>query len=355
MIRTLWGKLSLILVLHFVVSSAVVIFCVWMLIDEEEVRRLVMQLMAIVFVCALAVAVIAFRLSTRRLQRLVDAVDDFRQSNFDGTLRITGGDAKGDEVGRLTHAFQEMSRRIVDQLRLLKDTDTRRRELLANVSHDLRTPLATMRGYLETLMLKEGSLTHEEQRNYLEVAARQAERLGKLIADLFELTKLEAREVTLNAEPFSLTELTQDIVQKFDLAATKRGIRVEADVADAVANVYADISLIERVLDNLIDNALRHTMGGGLVRVTLKPMGDRTLLKVSDTGSGIAPQDLANVFDRFYQGDRNMGNVGGAGLGLAIAKRVIALHGSDIKVESELGVGTSFSFELPLANDRQSV
>ena len=156
-----------------------------------------------------------------------------------------------------------MSERIVGQLQRLQRAETSRRELLANVSHDLRTPLASMQGYLETLLLRQGTLSPEEQRNYLEIASRHSERLGKLIHELFQLTKLEAHEIEPQFEPFSVTELVQDVVQKFQLAAGKRGLSLDSALTGEQVEVFADIALIETVLENLIENALRHTPKGG--------------------------------------------------------------------------------------------
>ncbi len=353
MFRTLYGKLALALLIVFCVLAAVMIVSLGIMIDRNHLFMVLAVLIVAGFACALVTGVLVFRMFTRHLRVLVANIDGFRNNSFALPADLGKFDPQGDEIDRLGHAFQQMAQRINEQLHSLQRIDAQRRELLANVSHDLRTPLASMRGYLETLLLKEGTLTPQEHRNYLQVAARQAERLGKLIADLFELTKLDAREVTLNAEPFPITELVQDVVQKFSLSSVQRGVRVESEFSESMLQVHADISLIERVLENLIENALRHTGQGGVVRVAVEPADGRIKLRVSDTGSGIAPADLPNIFERFYQVDRNMGSSpGGAGLGLAIAKRVVALHGSDIKVESELGRGTSFYFDLPVAAAR---
>jgi len=248
---------------------------------------------------------------------------------------------------------QEMSERIVRQLQRLQHAERSRRELLANVSHDLRTPLASMQGYLETLLLKQGTLPPEEQRSYLEIASRHCERLGKLIHELFALTKLEAHEVEPQFEPFSVTELVQDVVQKLQLAAGKRGLRLDSGLTGRQVEIHADIALIETVLENLIENALRHTPRGGRVRVEVEPQASRVALHVTDTGRGIASEDLPNVFERYYHADRGeKGDAGGTGLGLAIVRQIVELHGGEIRVESRLGHGTTFSFDLPVAMDR---
>jgi signal transduction histidine kinase len=250
----------------------------------------------------------------------------------------------------LATAFSELSQRIAGQFQQLETNDAQRRELLANVSHDLRTPLASMQGYLEMLLLRHGTLTRDEERNYLEIATRHCERLGRLVRDLFDLTKLEANDVRLDSEAFPLAELVQDVAQKFQPGAERRGVRIEARIIDPLPAVRGDIGKIERVLENLIENAMHHTPGGGIVRIVASAPQRRVQVEVSDTGHGIAPEDLDSVFDRYYRVSRGEeGDAAYAGLGLAISKRLVALHGGDMRVESTLGVGTRFVFDLPVA------
>ncbi|MEO8674815.1 MAG: ATP-binding protein [Casimicrobiaceae bacterium] len=289
--------------------------------------------------------------STRRLRALAVAVDRFRDSGFTQPIRLASANSNGDDIDRLGANVQEMSERIAEQLRLLGQTDERRRELLANVSHDLRTPLASMQGYLETLLLRHGTLRAEEERSYLEVAAKHSERLGKLINDLFHLTKLEANELTPKREPFPVAELVQDVVQKFQLAADKREIRLASVLADQHAQVHADIGMIESVLENLIENAIRHTPAGGAIRVEVLPVDQkRVAVRVADTGRGIPGDEVASIFDRYYRVNRgDAADAGSTGLGLAITRHIIELHGGEIRVESDPGRGTTFTFHLPLS------
>jgi signal transduction histidine kinase len=222
---------------------------------------------------------------------------------------------------------------------------------VANVSHDLRTPIASLHGYLETLLLKEGQLSREEQRTYLQIALNHSEKLAALVADLFELARLDSGEIRIHDEPFMLAELVQDVLLKFQLASQRSGVTLDADFPKDLPFVSADIKLIERVLDNLVENALRHTASGGTVKVLLRPQGEAVTVQVADTGRGIPEVDLNRIFDRFYQaheGDRSSND--GAGLGLAIAKRILELHGITIAVDSEVGVGTTFRFALPFSH-----
>ncbi len=299
---------------------------------------------------ALLAGLVVFALLTRRLRWLTSEVQRFRDSGFrepEGLQRKPP--ERGDEIDRLTTTFGEMAQQMAAQVEHLKQTDRLRRELVANVSHDLRTPLASLQGYLETLLLKQDTMSPEEQRKYVEIAARHSQRLGKLVSELFELAKLDSTDAIPPREPFSLAELVQDVLQKFELRARESGVHLDARLDANVPFVYANIGLIERVLENLLDNALRHTPEGGSVDLALEPSGDAVRVRLSDTGCGIEEHDLPHIFERFYRPQTQApGNGGGAGLGLAIARRILELHGSRIVAASKPRAGTTFSFELPL-------
>lgn len=301
-----------------------------------------------------------FRRLTRRLRRLDRRMRGLATlGTSPGEAASTGASAtdvrgpdpapiSGDEIDRLEATFERMAERISRQMEELRRHDRLRRELIANVSHDLRTPLAGLQGYLETLLLKGETLPPEEARGYLKTALAQSEHLGGLVAQLFELASLEAGAVELQRETFSLSELAQDIVQKFRLPADRAGVHLEAELPADLALVEGDVRLIERVLDNLIDNGLRYTPQGGRVTVGLRADDGGVEVRVEDTGPGIPEDELTRIFDRFYRGaeERRKHNAG-IGLGLAIAHRAVELHGSDLRVDSAEGRGTRFLFRLP--------
>lgn len=291
-----------------------------------------------------------FALLTRRLRRLSTAMEAFKEQNFNDPVQFAVEEGhERDEIDRLGITFWEMAERIRTQMARLRETDALRRELVANVSHDLRTPLASLQGYLETLLLKDESLSAQQRQEYLKVAARHTRRLSKLILELFELAKLDSRETEPQVEPFSLAELVHDVAQKFQLRAQEQEIQIETDLNAGAPFAEADIGMIERVLDNLIENALRHTPRGGTVRLSLIPNRDCITLEVADTGCGIPEKELPYIFTRFYHPaptDRN--NPDGTGLGLAIARGIMELHGRELSVRSALNCGTVFSFELPV-------
>ncbi|HSD61857.1 MAG TPA: HAMP domain-containing sensor histidine kinase [Burkholderiales bacterium] len=288
---------------------------------------------------------------TRPLRRLATAMDGFRASDF-AVLNPLPETGRGrDEIERLTIAFLEMARRIQDQMRSLRATDTQRREMVANVSHDLRTPLAAVIGYLETLQVKSTTLSPDERAGYLEIALKQCRYLNTLVENLFELARLEADQVPFSPEALNLGDLVEDVVQKVSLRASEKRIALVTDYPDALPLVLADAGLVERVLENLIENALSYTPEKGRVSVRISPAPRSVWVSVEDTGCGIPPEDLPRVFDRFYRGEKSRHDASGhAGLGLAIARRIVELHGGEISVASLPDAGATFAFALPTAN-----
>jgi signal transduction histidine kinase len=319
------------------------------MIQTSHVLRLGLgaSLAALIFV--LASGLLLFALITRRVRRLGAAVEQFKDSGFAAPLGLDPPTPRqdGDEIDRLGATFGKMAERMSQQLAELRRTDGLRRELVANVSHDLRTPITSLRGYLETLSVKVDSLTEAERREYLEIALAHSERLAELVSELFELARLESCTTRLEVEPFALAELVQDSVQQFRLEAEEKKIRLSADLPEASHRVRADVGLIARVLDNLLDNAMRYTPSGGRVTVGLREQEEKLRVWIEDSGPGIPPEHLPHLFDRFFRrpaGERV--DHGGIGLGLAIARRALELHGSTLEVESQPGRGSCFAFEL---------
>jgi signal transduction histidine kinase len=345
--RKLYVRLALLLGAAFVAVGGLLVVATQTMFDRARLAELSAYLMSAGAAFALLSALCVFLVCTRRLKRLADGVESIAQGGFAASLRVRGADPHGDEIDRLATNVERMSDRIAEQLSELDRVANRRRELLINVSHDLRTPLASMQGYLELLLLRHGSLAPAEERNYLETAVRHSERLGRLVGDLFELTKLEADEVQPQLEEFSLAELAHDVVQKFALDATRRQVDLRARGGGPDPRVLADIGMVERVLENLLDNALRHTPAGGTVTIEFECDAPRARMAVRDTGPGIAAAELPGLFDRYDRASRSVPG-GHGGLGLAIARRIVSLHGGELSVQSAVGSGTCFAFDLPL-------
>jgi signal transduction histidine kinase len=241
-----------------------------------------------------------------------------------------------------------MADTIAANMENLKQTDRLRRELVANVSHDLRSPLASIQGYTETILMKQETLPPEELRKYLETILSDAKQLNRLVEELFELSKLDAKQIKPNLETFSLTELLQDVSMKFKSHASKFNIQLMTDLPKQLYFVHADIGMIERVLSNLIENAMNFTPARGRVELSLHQHDGQLRVRVLDTGKGISAEDIPHIFDRFYTGDRSRSrSVRGSGLGLAISQKIMELHHSSIAVTSKLNKGSVFEFDLP--------
>ncbi len=301
----------------------------------------------------LAIVAITLVVGTTLVHRLTRPLVGLEQEVRDFTAALAGTPteqrpASGDEVASLQASFRGMAERIRSQVEALSRADRSRRELVANVSHDLRTPLAHLTGYIETVRLQGNRLTDVERDEHLGVAIRHGERLSRLIDELFELARLDALEVPAMTETFGLEELVRDVARRYRVVAERRGVDLGTDLAIADCEIVGDPRLIERSLSNLLDNALHHTPDGGSVDIAAGREPGGVELSVRDTGDGIPPEHQAHVFERFYRGTSDTGQ-GGGGLGLAIAKRAIELHRGRIDFSSAPGQGTTFRIQLPLA------
>jgi two-component system OmpR family sensor kinase len=319
-------------------------------LQGSYILRLSLWVTVVSLLVAAGAGLVLFAYLTRRLRRLSAAMTAYAEGTAFGALDLPGANRdRSDEIGRLTETFRSMAGRIEQQVASLRNADALRRELVAGVSHDLRTPLATLQGYIETLLMRDSVLSPDERRQYLETAIRHCVHLSELVAGLFDLAKLETGEMRIRRESFSIGELVQDVVQKFQLAGRERNVKVSTNADGAVPSVFADIALIERVLENIIENAVRYTPPGGSVNVLLRSGAGSVDITVSDTGVGIPAEDLPYIFDRYYRSGRGpQDGTGHAGLGLAIVRKILVLHGVDISVSSEPGKGTAFTFGLPV-------
>ncbi|HYJ61683.1 MAG TPA: ATP-binding protein [Actinomycetota bacterium] len=245
-----------------------------------------------------------------------------------------------DEVGQLAHAFNRMSAE-------LETIELSRRELVANVSHELKTPIAAIRAHLENLL--DG--VEEPDRATLEVMLQQSERLGRLVEQLLDLSKLQSGEVPLQRELVPLDALVARVISEIEVRGEEHGA-IERDFDEDLPPVDADPERVHQVLYNLVDNAVRATPGGGTITIEAHRVNGAVHVSVADTGIGIDPEDLPRVFERFYRVDPARARQdGGTGIGLAIARSVVEAHGGQIQATSEPGRGSVFSFDLPVATD----
>jgi len=296
----------------------------------------------------------AMRLQGRRVQRIGTAIAAWEQAGARTPLHLpeSGDD---DELARLAVRVERLAARAAAQSARLAAAEREREELLGNVAHDLRTPLASMQGYLELVLVRDGAALGVDARNDLNTAVRQGERLGRLVGDLLELARLGGHDGTPPREPFALAELMHDTAQRFMPDAAGRGVHLDVRIDEREAGrlrVDAQLAGVERVLAVLLENALQHTPAGGHVTVHAHVERERAVVGVMDDGEGIACADLAELFEHYRLAPRvgAPDRAGGhGGLGLAIARRIVERHGSRLDVESAAGRGTHFTFDLPLA------
>jgi signal transduction histidine kinase len=320
-------------------------------IESSLIAQTVRDSLVITVPLVAVLGLVAFFLFSRRLERLARTVRAFG-SGLSGPQRaIRARVSSDDEIGELARSFNQMADTIEASVRRIEGADRARREFIANISHDLRNPLATIRGYTETLLQKEGALTSEERRRYLSITLDRAAALSRLIDGLFELSKLEAPDAQPKPERFSLAELVQDVVMHLGHEAEVAGVELVAEKPAELFFVEADVQMIERLLINLIENAINHTPRGGSVRVLLRGCEEGVRCEVADEGPGIPPEKRRRLFERFYIADDSRGAAKrGSGLGLAISKRIVELHAGRIAYEGS-EEGSIFAFVLPIGGE----
>lgn len=297
----------------------------------------------------LLLLLVVFRYFTAPIRRLGLEMQAVKAANFnDNKVNLSQWkNAKTNEVHFLGQTFNDMTEQINQQFTQLTENDRIRRELLAHLSHDLRTPLATMQGYIEILTLKNSQLNEQERSEYLATAGRNAMQLKRLIDQIFELAHLEDGQVTMNLETFAIGELLHDIIAKFSLKAKEKQIRLRLEPEQCRLIVYSDIAKLERIITNLLENAIRHTAEKGEVIVQVLQLTEKVKISVTDNGTGISKEDISYIFDaRYRASNASEDNTPHAGLGLAISQKLSRILNSELIVASTLGQGSSFSLSL---------
>ncbi len=285
---------------------------------------------------------------TKRLRRVSRRIEVFSESDFKSWPASEIADSSEDEIAQMEQIFEQMAARIQSQLAALMDKDKQRRQLVAQVSHDLRTPLASMLGYIESLKLKRTKFSAKEQEEFLEVAYRQGRRLSHMVDSLFQLSSLEAKEIKPQLEPFVPLELLFDIRQKYAIRIREAGLSLEIESDQPGAFAMGDVSLFERVLDNLIDNAMVHAAALSQITLRVENSAENIGVSVSNRGEPIDENELSAVFDPFYRAESQSVDRRHAGLGLAISRRIMESLEGSILVENAAD-GVVFTVYLPLS------
>ncbi|WOH37815.1 ATP-binding protein [Thalassotalea fonticola] len=322
-------------------------------LNRQLKMYMVLTVAAILFLFILMLGL--FRYVTNPVRQLQHDMQIFIESRFDKSkVNLTRWkNQSNNEVQLVGCMFVQMVEQINFQFDQLTSTDNERRELLAHISHDLRTPLAAMQGYIETLSLNSANLSAAKKIEFMQTVMRNCQQLNQLIDQIFELAHLESGQVSVEQETFNLVELIYDVVAKFSLQAEKQQINLTISPWQTNVQVYCDIGKLDRVLTNLIENALRHTSAQGEVRLEVNDVdASQCHLSINDNGTGIKKEEIAYIFEPRYRASNAVNNEHKHnGLGLAITKRLLQLLNIEIKVTSRLGKGTRFSFNLRKAQN----
>jgi signal transduction histidine kinase len=333
----------------------------YLILYSNKIRSLsaaVNSLTIFMLITLLPSLIIGFRIFWRGYRRssiLVEAVE--KVSRGDYSVRVNmGGD---DEFSRIARALNDMAASIAKSTEELIEMDRQRRQFIADISHELATPLTSLKGYVETLRMDELKLSDEEQQQYLKIVWDEAERLSYLVKDLLELARMDAGTIKLERDRIDCSEFMKSFASRNALPLKQRNVTFRWAVQPGQL-IFADYRRLEQILQNLLDNALKHSIGLGEIRIELHEDPKNTLITVFDDGGGIPPEHINNIFERFYKinGEFTAGNIkqysGDSGLGLFIVKGLVELHGGRIKAESAVGEGTTFTMEFPLVNSQKN-
>lgn len=343
-------SLSWIVPVTIILTATLIVFNVWVtarlmfISDHDFYLTTALLIFASLIATGFGVSITSHL--TQRITNLSSAAQSLAQGHFDTRLDVRGSD----EIAQLSQTFNWMTESLakIDQQKRM--VDQTRRDLIAWVSHDLRTPLAAMRAMLEAV--DDGVVDDKEtQERYVKNCLKEITHLSHLINDLFELAQIDTGQLTLKTEPTALPILITDTISSLKPHAAQHGIQLQAKIDDPIGQVTADSLKIQQVLHNLVDNAIRYTAVGDTVTVEIKSVKDEVQVSVHNPGTSIAPDHLPYVFESFYRVEKSrkpdQDGRRGTGLGLTIAKRFVEAHAGRIWVESDAQHGTTFSFSLP--------
>ena len=293
--------------------------------------------LAIVLILSSAFLVLYFFQVHRPIKEITRATNEYSKGNLSYHVKPM----HNDEIGRLGMSLDYMASQ-------LNESDKFQQKFLSNISHGFRSPLTSIKGYLEAI--QDGTIPPEMLDKYIGIMLFETERLTKLTSNILTLNELDPKSVRLDISTFDLNSIIRHTVETFEGTCKKKGIKFNITYANSVQNVKADKGRIQQVIYNLIDNAIKFSKENSYIYITVKEKGEKAQISIKDTGCGIAKEDIDKIWDRFYKSDSSRGrDKKGSGLGLSITKEVIQAHGENIDVVSTVGVGTEFIFTLELA------
>jgi signal transduction histidine kinase len=341
-VPSLWLKIAVAAAVGSVAAIVNVLYMPLLMFAETADKDILVITMVYFLALSVAFAFLVAWLAGRQLGALREGAIRLAEGALGTQVEVQGAD----ELADLARAFNRMSFQLKESFARERHLEQERRDLLVAVSHDLRTPLASIRAMVEAI--NDGVVTEPQTvRRYLEIVQGETEHLGRLIDDLFELARIESGSLELRLSAVPLDALVAEAVDGLRIQAEEKGIQLRAECQENLPALTLDGPRIQRVVLNLIENALRHTPPGGRVDVEVARDNGHVTLAVSDTGEGIATEDQSLVFERFYRGEKSRSREsGGAGLGLAIARGIVEAHDGTIQLESSKGRGARFVVTL---------
>jgi two-component system sensor histidine kinase BaeS len=328
----------------------------WSLLLRDVGPMLAVSALVLLIAGTAIAALLVFRPTHRRLRHLQQAAEAIGS----GAASVRAAESGGDEVASLARTFNDMAARLEERTRALEVADRTRRQLLADVSHELSTPLAAIRGYVETLDFADASLDPATKQRYLHIVQEESARLEHIIGDLLDLARLEGGGAAFTMQDVSVSALFGRVRDRHAPVLQERDVTLETIGADAVPEIHGDANRLEQAVQNLVANAIRHTPEGGRVTVRIERPGLRSTsfgeagandvqLIIEDTGPGIPPEHLPHIFDRFYKVDASRAGTtvpSGSGLGLSIVQAIVERHGGTVTAENRPEGGARFIVRL---------
>ena len=307
--------------------------------EIQKMRNSVLNIFANAVLAAVIISAIMMYIFSRRITKPLVEMKHAAKVIASGDFKKRINVKSNDEIGALASSFNQM-------VSSLENLEEMRRSFIANVSHELRTPMTSIRGFIEGIL--DGTIPPERQNYYLNIVKEETNRLSNLVNDLLDLARMESGELKLNFEPFDINESLRKCIIKLESLISQKGLEVEPYFEEEII-VLADKDSIDRVIINLLHNAIKFTPNGGVIRIYSSKKGSKAEITIEDTGIGIEPSELSMIWDRFYKSDKSRSkDRSGTGLGLAIVKNIIHEHGQNIEVYSRVKEGTRFTFTLDL-------